>query len=154
MDICQCCGKESQFIYTASFYSVSDNCKFCPWCIADGSAAQKYDGEFSDPYPLLSEKIDQAIVKEVCERTPGYHSWQQERWLAHCQDACEFHGDAPKHELLAFTGDDLSQFLYKYTMSQEDWKNLLDNYIEGGNPAVHKYKCRKCGKLLYDVDFT
>lgn len=45
-------------------------------------------------------------------------------------------------------------FLYERMMSKEYWKDLLDNYIEGGNPAVYKYKCRKCGKLLYDVDYT
>ncbi|XXJ19261.1 CbrC family protein [Desulfovibrio caledoniensis] len=152
--ICQCCGKESQFMYRAGFYSESDADEFCPWCIADGSAAFKFKGEFINPDPLISEGVDPAIVKEVSERTPRYHSWQEERWLAHCGDACVFHGDAPKHELRAYGGDDLKQFLFERMMSQEDWQKLLDNYVEGGNPAVYKYQCRKCGKLLYDVDYT
>ncbi len=32
------------------------------------------------------------MLKEFVERTPGYHGWQQEFWLAHCGDFCVFIG--------------------------------------------------------------
>ncbi|WP_253267321.1 CbrC family protein [Streptomyces sp. NL15-2K] len=39
------------WICTATFYTAHEvNGRFCPWCIADGSAAERFAGEFSDSY--------------------------------------------------------------------------------------------------------
>ncbi|MFJ9673062.1 CbrC family protein [Streptomyces sp. NPDC101221] len=39
---CACCGRSTGWIYTATFYSAQEvSGRFCPWCIADGSAAQR-----------------------------------------------------------------------------------------------------------------
>lgn len=93
---CQCCGKARGYVYTGSPYSRHElpPGSLCPWCIADGSAAARYEASFSDDYPLLDAGVAANIVTEVCERTPGYASWQQERWLVCCEDACAFRGDA------------------------------------------------------------
>ncbi|XPV74699.1 MAG: CbrC family protein [Desulfovibrio sp.] len=152
--ICDCCGKETPFIYETSFYAIKRPDTLCPWCIANGKAAAKYNGKFNTSDPLYAAGIPEYIIKKVCERTPGYSSWQEERWLSHCNDACAFHGDAPKHELIAFGGEELKMFLFERLMSQEDWEQLLENYTKGGNPAVYKYKCLKCGKVLFDIDNT
>ncbi|MCO1987260.1 hypothetical protein FA421_32030, partial [Pseudomonas aeruginosa] len=89
---CQCCGKARGYVYTGSPYSRHElpPGSLCPWCIADGSAAARYEASFSDDYPLLDAGVAADIVTEVCERTPGYTSWQQERWLVCCEDACAF----------------------------------------------------------------
>lgn len=64
----------------------------CPYCIADGSAAEKFDGEFQDAAGC--DKVDApAKTEELTKRTPGCIGWQQEYRLAHCGDYCAFGGN-------------------------------------------------------------
>ena len=151
-EICECCGESREYKATSTIYSEDDVDVICPWCIADGSAAEKFDGEFSDSHPLLSEGIHEDIVKEVCERTPGFISWQQERWLSHCSDACEFHGDAKKSDLEALVGERLDDFLAAEFIKAEDWSYLLQSYDNGGDLAIYKFKCRVCNITQFYTD--
>ncbi|EGM59721.1 hypothetical protein SFJ1713_4195 [Shigella flexneri SFJ17B] len=76
-------------------------------CIADGSAAEKFAGSFQDDASIegvefeydeedefagIKNTYPDEMLKELVERTPGYHGWQQEFWLAHCGDFCAFIG--------------------------------------------------------------
>ncbi|MEV7192476.1 CbrC family protein [Streptomyces sp. NPDC093510] len=73
--------------------------------MADGSAAERFAGEFMDSYGL--DGVSEQILHEVTRRTPGFHAWQDPRWLVHCHDAAAFipprrgpHRDAlPLHRL-------------------------------------------------------
>lgn len=139
----------------ASFYTAhSPKPKLCPWCIANGEAAKKYDGQFSDDCPLRECKVAEEIVAEVCERTPGYSSWQQEVWQSHCGDACAFHGDAEPEELRSLVGNALKSVLNRNGMNEHHWRSFLNDYQKGGNPAVYKFSCRQCGDPIYYLDFT
>lgn len=152
---CDCCGQSRGYEYTASFYSpYRGRLKLCPWCIGSGDAAKKYDGAFSDDYPLAMAGVTEEIRHEVCEQTPGYNSWQQEVWQCHCNDACEYHGDAEPAELRALSGGQLAQILNQNGLNEGHWRNLIDGYEKGGNPAVHKFVCRHCGTSIYTLDFT
>lgn len=151
--VCDCCGEARGFEYTASFYTrQKPKPTLCPWCIKSGDAARKYDGAFSDDYPL--QDLAEEIVREVCQRTPGYNSWQQEVWQSHCNDACEFHGDAEPEELHALGGDNLAAQLQRSGIKEQHWASLLAKYQKGGNPAVYKFVCRHCQTPIYPVDFT
>jgi uncharacterized protein CbrC (UPF0167 family) len=151
---CVCCEQARGYIYTASTYS-EDNLEesLCPWCIADGTAAAKFDVTFSDAGPLLEEDISEAIVDEVTKRTPGFTSWQQELWLCCCDDACEFHGDATRAELKALKGDALEEIMEQLDSDKEEWKEFLKVYEPGGSPAVYHFVCRHCRQHRYGVDF-
>ncbi|MDF8333844.1 CbrC family protein [Novosphingobium sp. HBC54] len=154
-EACDCCGLMRGFEYTASFYSTQrPKPKLCPWCISSGKASHKYDGEFSDPFPLKKTGIANNIVEEVSKRTPGYNSWQQEEWASHCGDSCEFHGDAKSDEIASLTGKELADHLDRVRLSFDQWQSLLRGYQEGGNPAVYKFICRHCGISIYPLDFT
>ncbi|WP_419812911.1 CbrC family protein [Bacterioplanoides sp.] len=153
-EVCECCEQSRGYVYTASFYSQDEVNSICPWCIADGSAAKKFDGTFSDDYPLQESGIPDEVIEEVCERTPGYSSWQQEVWQSHCGMACEFHGDAEKEELSNLSGEPLKIFLRNEMIEPDIWKAILNNYEMGGNPAVYKFKCSECSEILYTMDFT
>src|SRR5260221_13258141 len=92
---CRCCCEQKRgFMYVGSVYAIEDldDC-ICPWCIADGSAADKFDASFADDLNLIKAGVSLEIIHEVTGRNPGYISWQAEYWEAHCEDACEFHGD-------------------------------------------------------------
>jgi uncharacterized protein CbrC (UPF0167 family) len=152
---CDCCGQVRQFEYVASFYTRhTPKVRLCPWCIASGEAARKYKGRFSDDYSLRNAGIAEDIIREVCERTPGYNSWQQETWQSHCGDACEFHGDAELADLRALRNGDLTDLLHRNLMKEHQWQSLLATYRKGGNPAVYKFVCRQCRVPMYSVDFT
>lgn len=153
--ICICCGRARGYIYTGSVYgpeSLRD--RLCPWCISDGSAANKFDAQFCDDHPLAEAGLPSEIVAEVATRTPGFVSWQQEEWLVCCRDACEFHGDAPVAELKALQGDALARALVDLKCRERDWQDLLRCYEPGGNPAVYKFICRHCRGAKYAMDFT
>ncbi|MEU9879253.1 CbrC family protein [Streptomyces phaeochromogenes] len=50
---CACCHRSTGWIYTATFYTAQEvDGNFCPWCIADGSAAERFEGDFIDAYGL------------------------------------------------------------------------------------------------------
>ena len=151
---CECCGETRGYIYTASVYSEEEVTDICPWCIASGAAAQQFEASFVDDYPLLDANVPLAVVREVCERTPGYRSWQQEVWQSHCGTACEFHGDADKAELAQLQGEALQQFLIGNLLPEKGWQRLLDGYQPGGNPAIYKFKCPSCGEVIYSMDYT
>ncbi|AQS66886.1 CbrC family protein [Streptomyces pactum] len=99
-ETCACCRRDRGWIYTATFYSAQDvSGRFCPWCIADGSAAERFAGEFTDSYGL--DGVSEDVLHEVTRRTPGFHAWQDPHWLVHCQDAAAFVGEVGYAELAA-----------------------------------------------------
>lgn len=153
--VCRCCGEARGYVYTASVYALNELCdSICPWCIADGSAAQKFDAMFSDDIPLVQAGVPDKVIEEVTRRTPGYNSWQQETWLSCCGDACEFHGNATRPELQALNGNDLARVLADFGWREQHWPQFIQHYQPGGNPAVYKFVCRHCHTTKYAVDFT
>ena len=151
---CVCCDQARGYIYTANTYCEEGlEEALCPWCIADGSAAAKFDATFSDANSLLEEGISVEIVEEVTRRTPGFTSWQQEIWQTCCDDACEFHGDATKPSLKALKGKSLEEVLEQMDSDKEEWAEFLKVYEPGGSPAVYHFICRHCKKPKYAVDF-
>src|SRR5215212_4957530 len=68
---CICCGEARGFIYTGPIYAEEDlDDSFCPWCIADGSAAEKFDATFTDLDALCFAKLPREVTEEVANRTP------------------------------------------------------------------------------------
>jgi uncharacterized protein CbrC (UPF0167 family) len=151
---CVCCDQARGYIYAANTYCEEDlEEALCPWCIADGSAAAKFDATFSDDNSLLEADISVEIVEEVTRRTPGFTSWQQELWQTCCDDACEFHGDATKANLKALKGKSLEEILEQMDCDKEEWTEFLKIYEPGSSPAVYHFVCRHCKKPKYAVDF-
>jgi uncharacterized protein CbrC (UPF0167 family) len=67
---CKCCKQARGFIYTGPVYAESDlDEALCPWCIADGSAAEKFVATFVDS-EAFPKDAPEAAVKEIIERTP------------------------------------------------------------------------------------
>lgn len=182
-NICESCGRKTGYVYTGTVFSEKELEEgICPWCIADGSAHKKFSATFNncDWYPVPNKVwkgIKPEIIEEVENRTPGFSSWQGERWWAHCDDAAEFLGHAGKKEIKQF-GNELIDYLKKeYITSRgdikearkraieylkktkqpskllksgsldEQWNDFFDNMEKDGSPTAYVFKCRKCGKL-------
>lgn len=152
--VCQCCHQVKGYIYVASIYSEEEVDDVCPWCIKDGSVAKKFEATFNDDHPLLEAGVSAEVVEEVCERTPGYCTWQQEVWQTHCNTACIFHGDAKKEDLEGLLGEDLDSFLKYQMIDKVFWQKILDNYNEGGDTAIYKFECSVCAKAVFALDFS
>src|ERR1700681_2992579 len=87
-DSCEVCGKARGFVYTGPVYSaIADEPTICPWCIADGSAAETLEAEFTDVGWGVPDDVPAEVIDEIAHRTPGFSGWQQERWLYHCGNA-------------------------------------------------------------------
>jgi uncharacterized protein len=152
---CVCCGKARGMIYVGSVYSKTDlDGVLCPWCIADGSAASKFHAAFADSNPLIRASVPSNIVEEVHLRTPAYISWQQEHWLAHCNDACEFHGDASVDDVQSASEETKMHWMAYYHKDDADWKRIIDGYVPGGDSALYKFVCRHCGLVLFGWDLS
>src|SRR5690348_11863238 len=58
---CDCCHARRGFIYQSSVYNprpIGDpKPALCPWCIADGSAHNKFDARFNDTDNLTEDRV-------------------------------------------------------------------------------------------------
>ena len=152
--VCACCQLERGFIYTGPVYGKSrPRGRICPWCISDGSASDQ-GALFSDSHPLMMAGVPNEIVDEVHLRTPSFSSWQQEEWLAHCGDACEFHGDASVEDVLQASPITKSEWMKKFALSEEQWKNATAGYVTAGDSAFYKFVCRHCSVVLFGWDLS
>jgi uncharacterized protein CbrC (UPF0167 family) len=150
---CECCGRAQSWKTAKSIYSADEVECICPWCVADGTAAVKFEGDFNDAHPLNSARLAPEIVEEVSKRTPSYQSWQQETWLICCNDACEFHGDASRESLLALDLKGLEQLSKETRFSLQQLAEILKLYQPKGSPSFYRFVCRHCSKVHHHADF-
>lgn len=86
---CDCCGQSRGFTYDGPVHSVeAPSGVLCPWCLADGRAAERYEAQFTE----VEGQLPMEVVLAVERRTPGFRGRQQERRLTHCGDAAAFLG--------------------------------------------------------------
>lgn len=154
---CSVCNEKRQIKYTSSFYSIKDPDYICPWCIANGKASEKYDGEFNDycgiegvsPDPNDAKPIiPKDLLLEITNKTPSYISWQQEVWLTHCNEPCSFIGYADTkiiEPLLEELNDDITNNGY-------DPELIKTALSKDGSLVGYLFQCVKCGQHRLHVD--
>jgi uncharacterized protein CbrC (UPF0167 family) len=150
---CECCGQARGYTYTRQIYTTDEIETICPWCIADGTAAEKFDGVFVDDHPLLQAGLDMSIVDEVSKRTPGYESWQEPTWRACCNDACEFHGDENRDYLLSLDQSELLHLSQQTRFPFDVLVDVIQHYQPRSSPAIYRFRCRHCGAIHHHADF-
>ncbi|MDU0372823.1 CbrC family protein [Hymenobacter endophyticus] len=155
--VCECCQQPRAYNYTGPIFCVADVEELCPWCIADGSAARKWDAEFQDlasveghdpnPQGAAPAALNPASVEEVLFHSPAYNSWQQGVWLTHCQDMCVFVGYVG--------GNDIRPLLDELRPDLEAWPNeefLLRNLSADGSLTGYLFQCRHCNLHRLHID--
>lgn len=148
---CDCCGKETDVWYESPFYSAEDVECLCPWCIADGSAAAKFDGEFQDS-ASIGKVSDPEKVKELTERTPGYHGWQQEYWMAHCDDFCAFLGYVGWQEIEEMGLAEEIAETYRQDLCGFEFEDIRQYMRKDGGLTGYLFRCLHCGKHFLYAD--
>ncbi len=147
---CRVCGAARGFIYTGPSYGDEDLTEeVCPWCIADGSAHEKTDVEFTDAAAVGGDgewpEVPDDVIDEVAFRTPGFHAWQQERWFTHCDDAAAFLGPMGLAELTALGPKAVAAIQNSTELEGHDWRRLLTSLRREAGPTAFVFRCLHCG---------
>ena len=148
---CDCCGRETEIWYESPFYSAEDVECLCPQCIADGSAAAKFDGAFQDS-ASVDPVSDPEKLRELTERTPGYHGWQQEYWLAHCDDYCAFLGYVGWKEIEEMGLAQEIEESYRQDLCGFDFADIKAYMSREGGLTGYLFRCLHCGKHFLYAD--
>ena len=149
--MCECCEKETNVYYSGPFYSTENVKHLCPECIASGSAAEKFNGAFQDR-DSTDKVSDKSKIDELIHRTPGYSGWQQEYWLACCDDFCAFLGYPDWNEIEKMGIDNEVEETYRDDICMLDFDTAKEQLKAGEQGYL--FKCLHCGKhyLYIDVD--
>lgn len=157
---CSVCEEERSLKYKSSFYSIDKPDYICPWCIANGKAAEKYNGSFNDylgiegvspdpndPPPNIPEELLLAIT----DKTPSYLSCQQEQWLTHCQQPCAFIGYADTETIQPLL-DELKEDIEQNIGIEP--KFIKENLSKDGHLIGYLFRCLKCNQHRLHADCT
>ncbi len=154
---CRACEQARGYIYSGPVYAVDElDRTFCPWCIADGTAAAKFDAEFTDVGVGVPDDIADAVIELIARRTPGLSGWQQEHWLYHCGDGAAFLGRVGRDELTPYPDalDTLRREHDQDRWAPEQIEEHLASLSKDDPPTAYLFRCRHCGQHLAYSDFT
>ena len=153
---CDACGQARGYVYDGPVYAEDDQWTFCPWCIADGNAADMHDAGFTEAQDW-GDGIPADVVAEVTRRTPGFSAWQPERWLTHHGDAAAFLGACGIQELRKH-GDGAIEAVRRFAAAEGDIAEGpgRDAYLESldaaGGPTAYLFRCLRCEEFLAYCD--
>ena len=146
--LCPSCGKESNIYYNLMPYCIDNIKNLCPFCIANGLAAKKFDAEFVQDAEGQGELDPEKDHLLFCQ-TPGYFSWQGEYWLSCCQDYCAYLGTVGTRELKAM--GIAEQVLADYEESG-GYQDIEEYLVKDGSLCGYLFRCLHCQKYQIWVD--
>jgi uncharacterized protein len=155
---CDCCGQSRGWVYTGPIYLEDDDePTVCPWCIADGAAAAKFECRFNDAGVISHHPGDErdppaAEMDEVEQRTPGFDAWQGNYWFACCGHTCVFLGDADADDLQARWAAAVPTIIANAEGAFDAPEELIDALEAGDSVGVFVFRCSHCGKLGGYID--
>jgi hypothetical protein len=91
---CECCGQARGVIYSGNIYTSKQVESVCPWCIADGSVAEKFNAQFfdadfcDDDLNYLELPPEQHLA--VFGKTIGFATFNPIGWWVHCGEPAEY----------------------------------------------------------------
>jgi uncharacterized protein CbrC (UPF0167 family) len=156
---CLSCNRIREYIYTGPVFTGKNfilEHHLCPWCIADGSAARQFAASFNDAGTM--DDVSAEVRTEIEHRTPGFHGWQQETWLACCGDAAAFLGRAGVTEIRQNFPEAIpavrSHLEDDYDLSGAELDQFYNGLDKDGQPTAYIFRCLHCEKYLAYVDQT
>jgi uncharacterized protein len=101
---CECCGLSRGAIYDGVIYTTSEVESICPWCIATGAAAEKYDANFID-YDFVDDNyihldMSSNYHKIIGGLTIGFSVFNPVSWWVHCDEPAEYITRAEPYDLI------------------------------------------------------
>ena len=85
---------------------------------------------------------------ELFSRTPGFASFQEDVWQLHCDEPCEFHGQAVSADLRRMTEEAKQRLFANSSLDESEFEHLakVEDGVELG--YYFKFVCRRCGEVL------
>jgi uncharacterized protein CbrC (UPF0167 family) len=153
---CRSCGRARGWLYVGPVYSEDDlDSSFCPWCLADGSAAARFDASFIDDAGF-DAALPTATVDELLHRTPGFASVQPESWPPCCGDATAFIGPMGIAELRradhTLEGPLMAHIVHGLGISGGAARRLAESLQRDQSPTLMLFRCRHCEAPHFHVD--
>ncbi|WP_405527274.1 CbrC family protein [Streptomyces canus] len=146
---CACCGQERGWVYTGPVHAAgAPDSGICPYCIAFGKAAERYDATFADG---IEGDVPEDVVTAILRRTPGFLAWQSPTWLTHCGDGAEFLGLTGAKELEKYP-DAVDHLRQQWPDDRFD--DFLGSLDKDDQPTAYLFRCRACATHLAYADFT
>lgn len=129
----------------------------CPWCIADGSAYGKHDATFVDS-EAFDDDAPQEAMDEIVARTPGFATWQSERWPGCCGEPAAFVTPAGIMEIRAkyrqLEGQLMMYIVHEMGVSGGAATRLLESLRRDTSPTAFVFKCLHCDGYPAWIDRT
>jgi len=153
---CRRCKKSRGYIYTANVYSEDElTDALCPWCIADGSAFEKFDATFVDS-EAFADEIPEEVLDEVTQRTPGFNAWQSEHWPVCCKDATAFLAPVGIAEIRAnyreVEYEVLNYVIHDLEISGGAATRMVESLKKDSSPTAYLFRCLHCQRHHVHVD--
>ena len=146
-DKCDSCGQRRGYRYVGPVYATGDSVAvFCPWCIADGTAAMKYSAELTDVGWGMPDGVPESVRDVIAHRTPGFESWQQDHWLFPGDDGCAFLGRVGRAELEEFP-EAMEMLLHEnegYGWADEQSSSYVEGLDAEGDTTAYLFRCLSC----------
>jgi len=147
---CPCCGKVTGYIHEHTAIHEEEIENICPWCIADGSAAEKFGCVFNDVSDI--DGIPPERIDELTRRTPGLSTWQDLDWPTHCNDFYSFVDYViwPKIKQMGIEKEieqDLSENDSDFSV-----KEIKKGLHATSSMRGYLFRCLHCGKYHLHVD--
>ena len=146
--VCPSCGKKSNVYYNLLPYCIDNIENLCPFCIANGLAAEKFDAEFVQDAEWSGQTNPEKDKLLFCQ-TPGYSSWQGENWLSCCQDQCAYLGTGGTRELMDM--GIAEQVLADYE-ERGEYQDIEGYLVKDGSLCGYLFRCLHCQKYQIWVD--
>lgn len=151
---CPCCEQARSFMYVGPIYSKHEVAKVCPWCIANGKASSKWSAIFNDMHNV-PVGVPQQVLGIICNRTPGYETWQGNQWLFSSSDALVFVGEV-KGTTLLNEGNEAKINACRVALSNWNFPPDFDlsQVVIGGQPAIYLFRDKATGAYEAYADMT
>ena len=153
---CACCLQVRGFIYAGPTYSeqaLGD--ALCPWCIADGAAYQQFDVTFVDA-DAFDDDATEAVMRTICERTPGFNSWQGEQWPSCCGEPAAFVTPAGADDIRTtyprLDGPLMLYVVHQLGISGGAANRVLESLKRDYSPTAFIFQCLHCDNMPVYVD--
>jgi uncharacterized protein CbrC (UPF0167 family) len=155
---CAVCGRARGFIYAGPVYAEDDlDDAICPWCIADGSAHEEHGATFVDS-EAFDDDAPQAAMDEIVERTPGFSTYQSERWPSCCGEPAAFLEPAGITEIRAryryLEGQLMPYIVHEMGISGGAATRLLESLRRDASPTAFVFACLHCDGYPAWIDRT
>lgn len=143
---CLCCQRKNGFIYTGPVYALDElHSRICPWCIADGTASEKFEAVFTDKDRIGENELAVETQEKIARRTPGFAG--PLRWLSCCNDAAAFLGAMGRKELDQFGPDAIRAVAHASGLAGDEWTQLYNALDREKSPTAFVFKCLHCSAL-------